>query len=140
MTDQAPLNPDALEAAAKELYDHFKNQAANDRDCWPEWEARDEVGHGVARDDAKAVVTAYLAVAQPVVRGYIIVDKKTNAIDWDGELHPSIESAIESMTGPHQSMCRTAEEEDDAANDGRTAWWRIYSIHTVTDRTAVDDV
>ena len=81
----------------------------------------------------------HLTVAQPEVRGYIIVDKKTNAIDWDGELHTSIESAIDSMTGPHQSMCQTVEEEDDAANDGRTAWWRIYSIHTVTDGPALND-
>lgn len=67
MPNQTPLNPDALEAAAKALYDHFKNQAANDGDSWPEWEERDEVGHGVARDDAEAAVSAYLAVAQPVV-------------------------------------------------------------------------
>lgn len=67
MSNQTPLNPDALEVAAKALYDHFKNQAANDGDSWPELEERDEVGHGIARDDAEVAVSAYLDVAQLVV-------------------------------------------------------------------------
>jgi len=90
---------------------------------------------------AEKLAAAYLsAVPADTVNtlGYIIVDKKTRAIDWDCELHPSIEAAIESMTGPRQSMCRTVEEEDDVANDGRTAWWLVYSIHPVTARPAVD--
>lgn len=70
MTNQPPPNPDALEVAAKALYDHFKNQAANDGDSWPELEERDEVGHGIARDDAEVAVSAYLAVAQPEVNSF----------------------------------------------------------------------
>ncbi|MGO4297114.1 hypothetical protein [Glutamicibacter sp. MCAF14] len=135
--NQPPLNPDAIETGAKTLFMRERKYHTPTLECPepPNWEDLTETSKEHYRGNARAV----LAVAQPEVRGYIIVDKKTNAIDWDGELHTSIESAIESMTGPHQSMCRTAEEEDDAANDGRTAWWRFYSIHAVTDGPEVND-
>jgi len=99
MTNQTPLNPDALEVAAKALYDHFKNQAANDGDSWPELEERDEVGHGIARDDAEVAVSAYLAVAQPVVNSVEELDALPmhsyvqgndgfkHAKDWAGGWH-----------------------------------------------------
>jgi len=30
---------------------------------------------------------------KPTIKGYVIVDRNTGALDWDGELHPSLESA-----------------------------------------------
>lgn len=128
-----PLNLDALGAGAKALFMRERKYHTPTLECPepPNWEDLTETSLEHYRGNARAVLTA----AQPVVRGYIIVDKKTNAIDWDCTLHPSVESAIESMTGLHQAMCRTAEEEDDAANEVKTAWWRIYSIHTVTSTT-----
>lgn len=118
-----PLNEEALEAGTEALMDASFGQYLPEAPI----------------DLATAAIRAYLSSLPADTLGYIIVDKKTRAIDWDGELHPSIEAAIESMTGPHQSMCRTAEEEDDAANDGRTAWWRVYSVHSVTARPEVCD-
>ncbi|UKA69563.1 hypothetical protein [Arthrobacter sp. FW306-06-A] len=54
--------------------------------------------------------------------GYVIADKKTGAIDWDGEVHPTVEAAIESMCGPFQSFSR---EKDDPDKD---YWGDVYDI------------
>lgn len=87
-----PLNPDGIEAGAKALYDHFKSQAVDNGETWQEWEELDELGHEVARDDAEAAVSAYIAVAQPEVTsaveafinerpGYITALKNTRGTD-----------------------------------------------------------
>ncbi|MGP5391519.1 hypothetical protein [Glutamicibacter arilaitensis] len=54
MTNPTPLNPDALEAAAKSLDVNYNPEQ------WP-------VMASMMRDYAEAAVSAYLAVAQPVV-------------------------------------------------------------------------
>jgi hypothetical protein len=56
--------------------------------------------------------------------GYVIVDRETHAIDWDGDLHATRESAIQSMTGPHHGFVRTADEED----EDHQVWWNAYWI------------
>jgi hypothetical protein len=58
---------------------------------------------------------------------YVIVDKITGKLDWDGDLHPSIESCIESLCGPQQPYAR--EEEENEAE--LTVWSEIYEIRRV---------
>jgi hypothetical protein len=58
-------------------------------------------------------------------RGFVIVDKLTNAIDWDAELHSSREEAIESMCNPRQMYVRTAEEVIDGE---KYHWSEHYDI------------
>ena len=59
--------------------------------------------------------------------GFVIVDIKTRKLDWDGEMHPTREVAIESLTG-HTWWCRTPEE----ATDERTYYGDVYEILPVT--------
>lgn len=61
---------------------------------------------------------------KPRTIGYIVVDNVTKALDWDGELHPTEEDAIESLTGPHQMWCKSIEEE----TEERTFWGTSYMI------------
>lgn len=56
--------------------------------------------------------------------GFVIVDRYTNKIDWDGELHPTVEAAIDSLTGPRQMWCKTPEEE----NEDKTYWATAYML------------
>lgn len=56
--------------------------------------------------------------------GYIIVDRETKEIDWDCELHQSIQQAIRSLTAPQQMYCKTEEEE----NEDKTHWAKHYMI------------
>lgn len=60
--------------------------------------------------------------------GFVIVDIKTRQLDWDGELHPTREAAIESLTGKYQWHCRTPEE----ATEDRTYYGNYYEILPVT--------
>lgn len=56
--------------------------------------------------------------------GYVIVDKVTKKLDWDGELHSLRVDALESMTGPRQAFCKNLEDE----TDDRTYWGKVYDI------------
>ena len=40
-----------------------------------------------------------LREAREAITGWIVVDKSTRALDWDGELHPSEEAARMSLDG-----------------------------------------
>jgi hypothetical protein len=59
--------------------------------------------------------------------GYVVVDKETKKLDWDGELHPLRVDAIESMTGPHQMWCKSLEDE----TEDRAYWGSAYDICAV---------
>jgi len=59
--------------------------------------------------------------------GYVVVDSQTNAIDWDGDMHPTREAAIDSLTGPHHMWCKSVEAED----DDHTYWGKAYTIGVV---------
>ena len=59
---------------------------------------------------------------------YVIADKRDGKLDWDGELHPSIDACIESMCGQSQSYVRTEEE---ATDEDRTVWSEDYEIRRV---------
>lgn len=85
MTDQPPLNPDALEAAAKALEDRITTDTAD-------LEADGQMS--LARHlEALAAVSAYLAVAQPVVNseehlrelvaGTVILDSSKSIYEVD---------------------------------------------------------
>ena len=56
--------------------------------------------------------------------GFVVVDKVSLALDWDGEMHSSREGAIESLTGPHQMWCKYINDE----TDDKTYWGRAYMI------------
>ncbi len=56
--------------------------------------------------------------------GYVVVDKVTKKLDWDGELHPLRVDALESMTGPYQAYCKNMEDE----TEDRTYWGKVYDI------------
>lgn len=60
----AKLNPDALEAAAKELFLEDENTAYVK---YPEWDSPENVGKPVYIENARAAVSAYLAAALPEV-------------------------------------------------------------------------
>ena len=60
------------------------------------------------------------------IHGYLIVDKKTGAPDWDAEVHPTAHAAIESLCN-NWSFCRAEE----ATDDGPTYWAEVYDIHPV---------
>lgn len=80
------------------------------RDCW---------------DQGVKVADALIAAGwtKPRVIGYVVVDIKTRSLDWDGELHPTEEAAIESLTG-HTWWCKSLEEE----TDERTFYGTVYEI------------
>ena len=59
--------------------------------------------------------------------GYVIADKATGSMDWDGQVHPTVEAAINSMCGPRQSFSR---EKDDPDKDH---WNVVYNILAVKD-------
>ena len=52
---------------------------------------------------------------------FVIVDKITGALDWDGDLHPSREAAIASMCGRHSMYVATPEDVDD--RDAISVYW-----------------
>ncbi|WP_457948274.1 hypothetical protein ACTAQI_20200 [Pseudarthrobacter sp. alpha12b] len=56
--------------------------------------------------------------------GYVVVDRVTKEIDWDCELHTSIDQAIRSLTAPQQMYCKTFEEE----TEDKTYWAKHYMI------------
>jgi hypothetical protein len=56
--------------------------------------------------------------------GYVVVDKETKKLDWDGEMHPLRVDALESMTGPYQAYCKNIEDE----TEDRTYWGKVYDI------------
>jgi hypothetical protein len=56
--------------------------------------------------------------------GYVVVDKETQKLDWDGEMHPLRVDAIESLTGPRQMWCKNLEDE----TEDRTYWGKAYII------------
>ncbi|PRA13308.1 hypothetical protein CQ010_01290 [Arthrobacter sp. MYb211] len=62
-TNQPPLNPDALEAAAKALLAVQQPEVSAEY----AWNVQFEDGRDELRNEARAAVTAYLAVAHPVV-------------------------------------------------------------------------
>lgn len=68
--------------------------------------------------------------------GYIIVNGNTEELDWDGELHPTVESAIESLTAQCTGYART---EKGAADSDREVWWSNYNIHPVGERIKVGE-
>ncbi|YCK81371.1 hypothetical protein M1D89_20225 [Arthrobacter sp. D3-18] len=65
--------------------------------------------------------------------GYVIADKATGSMDWDGQVHPSVEAAINSMCGPYQSYSR---ETDDPERDH---WSVTYNILPVKEAVSSDD-
>lgn len=83
MTNPTPLNPDALEAAAKSLDSNFNTYQ------YP-------VMAAMFRDYAETAVTAYLAVARPVVTG-----EQVNCAGWtcDGIHEPGSYSTCEDCRG-----------------------------------------
>lgn len=70
-------------------------------------------------------------------RGYIVVDNKTDAIDWDAELHKTREAAIDSLCGSYQMYVRT--QEDAAASEGEKYYWQdhydICEVHNAPTTT-----
>ena len=58
---------------------------------------------------------------------YLIVDKITGKLDWDGELHSSIESALTSLCDDVQSYVRTEAE----VTDEKGLWSDVYDIRRV---------
>lgn len=60
--------------------------------------------------------------------GYVIVDKATGTLDWDGELHKTVDAAIQSLTDPWQEF---ADSDEDAAATGRKNWRDVYEIRRV---------
>lgn len=64
MSNQPQLDPDALEAAAKELFLEEKNTAYVK---YPEWDSPENVGKPGYIENARAAVSAYLAAALPEV-------------------------------------------------------------------------
>jgi len=57
--------------------------------------------------------------------GYVIADKATGSIDWDGEVHPTFEAAIDSMCGQHQSYSR---EKDNLDKDHWSVTYDILAV------------
>jgi hypothetical protein len=68
----------------------------------------------------------------PSVRGYLIVDKVTGEVDWDGTIHPSRDKAIESLCGVGSSYVPT---QGDATED-RRYWGEVYIICAVLEAKA----
>ena len=66
------------------------------------------------------------------MNGFIIIDRETKEIDWDGAMHPTPEQAIASLTGPRHMYCKTEAEE----NDEKTYWKRHYMICPVGEEIA----
>jgi hypothetical protein len=58
---------------------------------------------------------------------YVIVDKETEALDWDAELHESFDAAVASMCGPRHMFVRTEAEVDDE----HELWSNVYEIRRV---------
>lgn len=77
---------------------------------------------------AAALEAADKVQPTPGLVGFVIVDIKTRKLDWDGELHPTREAAIESLTGPHQMWCSTPEE----SSEERTYYGDVYEILPVS--------
>lgn len=71
--NQPPLNPDALEAGAKALLAVQQPEVSADY----AWNVQFEDGRDELRNEARAAVSAYLAVAQPVVTG-----EQVNLAGW----------------------------------------------------------
>lgn len=65
--------------------------------------------------------------------GFIIVNKLTNQIDWDGEVHPTREKAIQSLCAG-MYVQTTQEEHTDPGI--RRHWERDYKIREVRDAHA----
>lgn len=59
--------------------------------------------------------------------GYVIVSNIDSWLDWDDELHPSIEAAIDSLTGTYSPLCRSEEDRTKT----KKPWWEEYEIHPV---------
>lgn len=59
--------------------------------------------------------------------GYVIVNPNTEQLDWDGVIHETKLSAIESLTGPHDPFYDAVSED----HPNRTPWWETYAIHPV---------
>jgi hypothetical protein len=80
-----------------------------------------DVYRSASAPDADAVLSLFARweteTAKPV--GYVVVDKSTNALDWDGEIHADIESATASVDG------------DTPYNDPDWKPWETYEIMTV---------
>jgi len=56
--------------------------------------------------------------------GFVIVDRYTRKLNWDGELHPTETAAIESLTGPRQMWCKSLAEE----SEDKTYFGKLYEI------------
>lgn len=67
MTSQSSLNPDALEAGAKALYNEEPWQKSTYSVESHSWEEIQEEDRQAFREEAGTAVSAYLTVAQPVV-------------------------------------------------------------------------
>ncbi|PRB78263.1 hypothetical protein CQ012_02420 [Arthrobacter sp. MYb214] len=83
MTDQPPLNPDALEAGAKALFLRERKYHTPSIECPepPNWEDLTETSMEHYRGNARAV----LAVAQPVVNSVEGIPAQVQVISWEEE-------------------------------------------------------
>lgn len=69
--------------------------------------------------------------------GYIIVDPNTGALDWDSEVHETVQDAINSLTEWFTGMVR---EERPDYRDEKVPWWKFYDIHPVYPKINHEDI
>ncbi|QDY64859.1 hypothetical protein FQA45_00220 [Glutamicibacter halophytocola] len=77
--DETPLNLDALEAGAKALLAVQQPEVSADY----AWNVQFEDGRDELRSEARAAVSAYLAVAQPVVNSVEAIPAQVQVISWE---------------------------------------------------------
>lgn len=127
MISQPPLNPDALEEAAKELFLEDENTAYVK---YPEWDSPENVGKPVYIENARAAVSAYLASAEPELAAR--AEQAEQAVQrvrelheeyviyaWDGEVNfPKLDANGQKVVLAR--LCRACSSEDGigAAEDG----------------------
>lgn len=58
---------------------------------------------------------------------YVIVNKETEALDWDDQMYDSADDCIASLCGPYQEFVRTKAEADAA----HALWSDVYEIRRV---------
>jgi hypothetical protein len=90
------------------------------------WETSQRDEGTISVTGADIIADAILAEGwmKPRTIGYVVVDVQTKKLDWDGDLHPSKDAAVASLTGAGQMWCKSVEEEDDE----RTYWGSAYMI------------
>lgn len=88
--------------------------------CWESVRTAGTFDDQGAREVLEQTLARLQVLLEEQYVGYVIVDKKTGAMDWDGEAHETVAAAVRSLT-QHGSF-------DDEYDQETTHWSECYKI------------